>query len=266
MAEMKEEWEEEVYAFKKKYTIKILNIGKKMKNWEYGREIESSSFVVGSNWFSIIVFPNGDENETENSVVVRINNLNDYKVHINCEFEVGGLHASYPHVTIAKVDDEDYWGCQFTHDELKHCAVNRGSLVVAVTISLAWEENCEFIKYDVGTLKQDVGTLKQDSGTLKQDVGTLKQDVRGLMEMMRSMERSFRNVTMASKKSNVPSPECPICFEDLKPPTKILQCQLGHLICQNCRNKPEVLICPTCKREFMGRAFGMEEYMATLFG
>lgn len=37
--------------------------------------------------------------------------------------------------------------------------------------------------------------------------------------------------------------ECPVCFEIVLPP--IMQCQVGHLVCANCR--PKLSCCPTCR-------------------
>ena len=31
--------------------------------------------------------------------------------------------------------------------------------------------------------------------------------------------------------------ECPICFEEMKPPMRIWQCMDGHAICAGCRSK-----------------------------
>ena len=28
--------------------------------------------------------------------------------------------------------------------------------------------------------------------------------------------------------------ECPICLEEMQPPTKTFQCSQGHLLCENC--------------------------------
>lgn len=37
--------------------------------------------------------------------------------------------------------------------------------------------------------------------------------------------------------------ECPVCFDYVLPP--ILQCQAGHLVCKQCRQK--LSLCPTCR-------------------
>ena len=38
----------------------------------------------------------------------------------------------------------------------------------------------------------------------------------------------------------LPCPECPICFEEMKPPVRIVQCKSGHLVCQQCKDMPQV--------------------------
>ena len=46
--------------------------------------------------------------------------------------------------------------------------------------------------------------------------------------------------------------ECPVCLEEMKPPKKIFQCSNGHVICELCKNNPEVRSCPTCRVKFRG--------------
>jgi len=47
--------------------------------------------------------------------------------------------------------------------------------------------------------------------------------------------------------------ECPVCLEEMKPPKKIFQCSNGHVICELCKNNPEVRSCPTCRVKFRGQ-------------
>ena len=59
------------------------------------------------------------------------------------------------------------------------------------------------------------------------------------------------------------APECPICFEELKPPMKCLK---GHKLCEPCSQKPGIISCPgACKSAFMGRDFGMEAFLLEQF-
>jgi len=46
--------------------------------------------------------------------------------------------------------------------------------------------------------------------------------------------------------------ECSVCMEDMRPPIKIFQCRNGHVMCETCKNHPEVLTCPTCRIPFPG--------------
>ena len=68
-----------------------------------------------------------------------------------------------------------------------------------------------------------------------------------------------------SRHNNIPVPECPVCFEPLSRSPKIAQCVLGHLLCWNCKQRPELEDCPSCRGPVCGRAFGMENYLKTLF-
>eukprot|EP00092_Neocalanus_flemingeri_P047845 GFUD01054353.1.p1 GENE.GFUD01054353.1~~GFUD01054353.1.p1 ORF type:complete len:153 (+),score=32.94 GFUD01054353.1:363-821(+) len=136
-------------------------------------------------------------------------------------------------------DDKFYLHGDLINDRV----LDRGTLTVSVEISLAWEE-------------------------LASDVKELKQEVVNLKNMMRTMDTFLTSKFKAlesSMKSSLPCPECPICFEEMKPPTRIVQCRSGHLICQQCRDVKEVISCPTCAQEFTGRAFGMESHLRALF-
>eukprot|EP00092_Neocalanus_flemingeri_P058183 GFUD01069291.1.p1 GENE.GFUD01069291.1~~GFUD01069291.1.p1 ORF type:complete len:257 (-),score=76.02 GFUD01069291.1:48-818(-) len=58
--------------------------------------------------------------------------------------------------------------------------------------------------------------------------------------------------------------ECPVCFEEMKPPVHIWQCSQGHLVCQTCKTRPEVRHCPTCRQEIVGRATVVENIAAQI--
>ena len=41
--------------------------------------------------------------------------------------------------------------------------------------------------------------------------------------------------------------ECSVCLDEMRPPVKIFQCKNGHVMCESCKNHPEVTTCPTCR-------------------
>ena len=61
--------------------------------------------------------------------------------------------------------------------------------------------------------------------------------------------------------------ECPVCFEKMRPPTRIWQCPQSHLVCETCRDQLENLRCPSCRTETVSqRARAVENMAEALFG
>ena len=58
------------------------------------------------------------------------------------------------------------------------------------------------------------------------------------------------------------APECPVCMENMTPPTRIYNCPNGHLVCAAC--KPKVSLCTICRKDYMGRATAMEQLLREL--
>merc|ERR1719397_2110543 len=90
-----------------------------------------------------------------------------------------------------------------------------------------------------------------------------------LAEMMAKQEeqgkkrRADQMETVASE--NQPAaPECPVCLEKMVPPTKIFHCVKGHHPCETCKLKMNQPLCPSCRKVFIGRAFGMENFLQDL--
>ena len=59
--------------------------------------------------------------------------------------------------------------------------------------------------------------------------------------------------------------ECPVCLEEMSPPTRIHQCQEGHVLCGRCADNPSITCCPSCRGEMSGRAVAMEKLARTLY-
>lgn len=88
-----------------------------------------------------------------------------------------------------------------------------------------------------------------------------------VMKSLRTQNKELhRHLSKLTTKSEVvPCPECPVCYESLQPPAKILQCVSGHLTCLTCASKVEKFDCPVCRQDFTGRAIAMEQFLRTLF-
>ena len=57
-------------------------------------------------------------------------------------------------------------------------------------------------------------------------------------------------------------PSCPVCYERLSSP--VFQCEEGHLVCSRCWDRPELVLCPVCRGEMLGRAIGVEQILQDL--
>ena len=57
---------------------------------------------------------------------------------------------------------------------------------------------------------------------------------------------------------------CPICFEVMGPPKKIVVCKNGHPLCMDCDEK--VSACPVCRKKFTPRPKSKTETRRNLFG
>lgn len=59
--------------------------------------------------------------------------------------------------------------------------------------------------------------------------------------------------------------ECPVCFQEMRPPVHIFQCAQGHPVCEPCKARPEVRHCPTCRQRIVGRATLVEKIAVQVF-
>ena len=95
------------------------------------------------------------------------------------------------------------------------------NLTASANIKLIWEE------------------VTHGRKNMKAEVQVLNSEVTDLKRKIKTLERTLV-ANPAKRKPTSPCPECPVCFDEMKPPTKIVQCMSGHLICLKCRDRPEV--------------------------
>ena len=73
-----------------------------------------------------------------------------------------------------------------------------------------------------------------------------EKELAGVKEELKVFKRSHKQI---------PDPDfdCPVCLDTMAPPKKILECERGHLICEDCMKRPEIKTCPTCRGPLRGR-------------
>lgn len=226
------------------YNIRIFDFGQKMKTWRFGRPVQSLLFEIQHSKFFIEVYPNGSSKDQIRNISVFVINWNEWDVMLETRLSIGAMSFDLAAPMHSKCGGG--WSQLCGHRDLWELLDN-GDLEISVDIKLVWE-------YSPGrqTMKAEVTDLK-----------------RKIENMERTLERNLATLRNPGEKifsSSSPCPECPICFDEMKPPTKIAQCMAGHLICLNCRERPEVSCCPICKKDFTGeRAIGIENFLRGLF-
>lgn len=92
------------------------------------------------------------------------------------------------------------------------------------------------------------------------EVEKKEDEIRIAKSELESFERSYQPTSETMKKDF----DCPVCYELMANPRRIYQCLHGHLICQNCRDRPEIRTCPVCRinlgprKENLSRNLAME--------
>jgi len=280
-----------------KYRMKIFGFAKKLRTWAPGREVWSQTFQVGDSRFSLEIFPNGSEKKNKGNISVGLRNRNDWDVSAEMNFRIGGIDGKNVERNgfLIPANCSHLWPKVCLHRELAdNSLTDDGCIILTAYISVTVEEVTarrnttdllEESKEEVGDLKSEVADIKADIKTLisktengrkdikkilpetKCEIESLKSEMCDLKNQMKSLVSKLEDMGKHAKGvSKIPCPECPVCFEEMKPPVRIIQCKSGHLICKDCQSKPEVVCCPSCKQQFTGRAFGMENYLRTIIG
>ena len=106
----------------------------------------------------------------------------------------------------------------------------------------------------------------------KEDLRTrFEKEMESLDEQMTKNKRKTSDLERAlqsrMKFVRIPkTPECPICLEEMRPPTQIFNCNNGHLVCGECRPKVINDMCTTCRTvKYMGRATAVEQMISEMF-
>jgi len=124
------------------------------------------------------------------------------------------------------------------------------------------------VKAEIDTLKAKLSDIEVK---LEEEVFNSEERVKAeILKMEERLEKKIVEVKQC--RVAITAPECPVCFDELKPPLKVVQCVAGHKICEPCSEsswcasqaKP---VCPGgCGAKLIGRDHGMEAFLEQIFG
>ena len=133
---------------------------------------------------------------------------------------------------------------------------------------------------EINSLQQTMNSLQQKMDSLQEKLNeALDRQETGLAEMKNRKEAlriELHDRTLSENPEdegarNVPPPslipECPACYEEMRPPKEIMTCGNGHLICSDCQPQIQGNKCITrCKSSYEGRATAMEQMVRQILG
>jgi len=270
---------EDVRVFESRYLkrtceVHIDNFKKKMKTSMTGTKYEVNLFSDGCLKFTAIIYPAGVNADSKGHVSVYLRNASPVEAYVNYSFAVGN-HVKMTNNRFFKNMNEQE--CSFGFDKFLPHDDKRifYKFILSVTVdvvraSIAKPMDQMQVDTALGSKLEaldcklsDIKATIQNSHQEKQPDATLGSRLEALGSKLTDLKATIQTCPQSRP---LPCPECPICLDDMKPPTKIIHCKGGHLICEKCEAKPGVKFCPTCREEFNGRAVGMEKHLRQLFG
>ena len=105
----------------------------------------------------------------------------------------------------------------------------------------------------LNNLLDQINSIDKSVGKYKEEIKTLEMLTKNYEQQKREYEfyKKYFEEGKYDELIKELNKECPICFEEMQPPTKIFQCSQGHLLCENCFQKvsESTKTCPFCKRD-----------------
>ena len=209
---------------KAKLRLEIPNFSEVLSNSKKGQEIRSKEFEVGGSKFAFAIYPKGGTAAKEGWFSALLWNEGNHDVEVNYTIVVEGGHSTSSENS--RIEKEM---CTGRLNFMRASDVGT-DLNITVEVTLKWEEisgemveSSDLVKVEerLGEKVRKLGQkMKQSEDSLAQ---TMEKKVRDSEERM---EEKIKKIVRAEvAKSRMPLfPECPVCFDKLSPPKKIVQC------------------------------------------
>ena len=232
------------------YFIKISGFENKMQTWRPGREVWSKVFCHGESEFCMNIYPNGNEKKNKGFISVFLINRNDWDVKVDITFHIGKQRKDGYFKILA--NSSRGWPQFCKHREIlaETALDDEGKLTTTMLLADIWEEvicdgkvtkklleeskeEVEDLKSDITLLKKEMKSLNSKTESGKKDIkkmlpetqnelACLRSEVADLRDDMKTLISQFKSLGNTSNRvSTIPCPECPICFEEMKPPMHI---------------------------------------------
>ena len=125
------------------------------------------------------------------------------------------------------------------------------------------EHQVEILQEQINAVEEKFHDLKK---SLKEDFLTANNKSETLKTKLRNAIDNIDMERLLNQSSSCSDLECPVCLEEMRPPTRIWQCGSGHPVCDTCIRSPRVTCCPTCRQKIVGRNVLAEKLAKSFYG
>ena len=192
-------WSVKEEVNKAKLKLEIPNFSDVVGNTSKGQRVISKQFDVGGAKFALKIYPNGEEGAEEGMLSAFLGNESNHDVVVDFTISVEGGNKKSDES--AKIKKGSSWGWM----NFMRASEVGIDLKAKVGVRLKWQD----ISGGVGEQNQvTIRDLVQVEERLEEKLEQMKTFVRGEI----------------AKVKTTPVLECPVCFLQLKPPKKIVQC------------------------------------------
>ena len=241
----------------------------KMFHWTPGKSVTCTPFYHDDIKLQLKVYPNGHVKEDVGYVSIYLRNLSTRRVFVEGQWRM----KNYKNDISFPIDPSEGKGHPkfFNHDFVRRSDTDE-ELEIEMIINkvlknyddgmMSQAKQVKEVHYKMCGMESSLESLIREMKSLKTSVDNVNINNNN-DDTKRRKTSGWNNFTKEDRNRLIPKPECQVCMEEMTPDTQIAHCVSGHFICWSCKSKVEC--CPTCKNLVMGRAFGIEKYIKTLF-
>jgi len=236
----------EAHENKINYSLRVDHFYQQAEDASPGAFVDSKPIFIKNSTFTIRIYLNGcDKSKKEGKVYVVVMNSSAFRVRAKALVYIG--NNLMPETLCA--NKFEYWGHS---NEIRNArATSKSFRKISFNLDASLKFNV-FIK-----LYEEVSPLALKESETLEMTKIMSNDVASLKEEM-----------MKLKKIATVKLECPVCYEELKPPMRLKQCAQGHIICDECHMKTGIEggannreLCHTCRMMYLGRPSVLESLL-----
>jgi len=229
-----------------------------------GQIVSSKQFAIGGSKLALAIYLNGEERGEEGTLSAFLSNESSHDVVVDCTIctiLVEGGNGAW-HRMVSGENSKLKKGHGWRKMNFMRANEVGTDLKTTVEVKLKWADISGGVGEHNQSNSRELGQVEARLGGKLEQMKTL---VLAELDQQHQQMKNFVRGEIAKVKVT-PIPECPVCFQHLTSPKKIVQCLKGHKICEACSENEAVESCPTCKTAFIGRDYGMEAFIKELIG